>query len=199
MVLQLVYGINGLSCICKAQFCYVCSKKWKNCECPLFSFEELDDDVGVVADWVQNDADVVADWAHDESGGVAGWAHEYAGVFSDGAAAGNVRVPRYRRRTIFRAERAVERYNKFLWQTWGRRDPRSREEQIREVRHEVENGCDHGYWRRDEMTIQRPGHCKLCKYVGHKYILQCLFCPLTSCYNCHTDAPPAYRRVEEDE
>ena len=153
MVLQLVYGINDLSCICKAEFCYVCSKKWKNCKCPQFSFEELDDE----------------------------------------------RVPRYRLRTIFRAERAVERYNKFLWQTWGRRDPRSHEEQIREVRHEVENGCDHGYWRRHEMTIQRPGHCKLCKYVGHKYIYRCVFCPLTSCYNCHTDAPPAYRRVEEDQ
>ena len=166
MVLQQVYGIDGPSCICKAQFCYVCSKKWKNCGCPQYSFEELDDG---------------------------------AGVFNDRAAAGNVRVPRYRRRTVFRAERAVERYNNFLWQTWGKRDPRSHEEQIREVRHEVENGCDHGYWRQIKMTREEPGHCKLCKYVGRKYIFQCLFCPLTSCWNCHTDEPPRwYRRVEED-
>ena len=163
-VLQKVYGINGSSCICRAQFCYVCGKKWKNCTCALFHYEEFDDD---------------------------------AGVFADRAAAGNVRAPRYRRRTIFRAERAVERYNKFLWQTWGRRDPRPHEEQIREVRHEVENDCDYGYWFQARMTRQDPGHCKLCKYVGHKYIYQCLFCPLTSCWSCHTDAPPEYRRVDE--
>ena len=152
MILQLVYGINGFSCICQAEFCYVCSKKWKNCKCPRFN---------------------------------------------DRATAGD--VPRYRRRTISRAERAVERYNNFLWQTWGRRDPRSREEQIQEVRHEVENGCDHGYWLRVETTRQEPGHCKLCKYVGHKYIYRCLFCPLTSCWTCHTEEPPAFRREEEDE
>ena len=146
MALQLVCGINCLSCICKAEFCYVCSRKWKNCKCPMFN-----------------------------------------------------NVPRCRRPTIFRAERAVERYNNFLWQTWGRRDPRSREEQIQEVRHEVENGCDHGYWRRVGTTRQEPGHCKLCKYVGHKYIYRCLFCPLTSCWTCHTEAPPEYRREEEDE
>ena len=177
MALQLVYGINGLSCICRAQFCYLCSKKWKHCECPQFNYEGLDDDVGVVDDWAQ----------------------DAAGVFDDRAADGNVRVPRYRRRTIFRAERAVERYNKFLWQTWGRRDPRSHEEQIREVHHEVGNECDHGYWFRVRVTKKQPGHCKLCKYVGHKYIYRCMFCPLTSCYNCHTDEPPEYRRVEEED
>ena len=161
MVLQLVYGTNGLSCVCKAEFCYVCSKKWKNCECPLLDYQDLHDDV------------------------------------PDRAAAENVRVPRYHRRTTFRAEKAVERYNDFLWQTWGRRDPRSREEQIREVRHEVENGCDHGYLRQVETTKKHPGHCNMCKYVGRKFILGCLHCPLTSCWNCHTDDPPEYRRVEE--
>ena len=109
MALQLVYGINGLSCICKAQFCYVCSKKWKNCKCPLFNFQELHDDAGVFADWAHDDAGVVADWAHNDAGGVADWAHNDAGGVADRAAAGN--VPRYRRRTVFRAERAVERYN----------------------------------------------------------------------------------------
>ena len=186
MILQLVYGINDLSCICKAEFCYVCSKKWKNCECPLFNYEELHDEAGVFAGWAHNDADIIADWAHDD-----------AGVVADRAAVGN--VPRYRRRTVFRAERAVERYNNFLWQTWGRRDPRSREEQIREVRHEVENGCDHGYWLRVGVTRQEPGHCKLCKYVGRRFIYQCLFCPLTSCWICHTEEPPEYRRVEEED
>ena len=165
MALQIVYGINGLSCICRAQFCYVCGKKWKSCKCPQFN------------------EDFVAG-LNNEAGGFVNW-----------AAAGN--VPRYRRRTVFRAERAVERYNNVLWQTWGRRDPRSREEQIREVRHEVENGCDHGYWHRVRVTKQEPGHCKLCKYVGHRYIYQCLFCPLTSCWSCHTDEPPEFRRVDE--
>ena len=159
MVLQPVYGVNGLSCLCKAEFCYVCGKIWKNCKCPQFNEEE------------------------------------FHGVFADRVVAGN--GPQYRRRTVFRVERAVDRYNNFLWQTWGRRDPRSREEQILEVRHEVENGCDHGYWRRAATTRQAPGHCKLCNYVGHHYILRCLFCPLTSCWNCHTDEPPQYRRVEE--
>ena len=81
----------------------------------------------------------------------------------------------YRRRTIFRAERAVERYNKTLRQMWGRSDPRSREEQIEEVRAEVEDGCDYGYWHLIPMTRNKPGHCRLCKYVGHSYIYQCVF------------------------
>ena len=94
---------------------------------------------------------------------------------------------------MYRAERAVERHAKHLGQTWGRLDPRTREEQIREIRNEVENGCDHGFWRRVLTTREEPGHCKLCKYVGHRFIYRCLFCPLTSCYACHTDAPPEYR------
>lgn len=143
------------SCHCKAEFCYVCGKVWKNCNCPQFH-----DD-------------------HDE-------------VLRDGA-------PVYRRRTVFRAERAVERYAKHLRQTWGRPDPRTREEQIQEVRDEVENGCDHGYWRQIEKSKREPGHCKLCKYVGRRFIYQCLFCPLTSCWACHTDAPPEWRREEDGE
>lgn len=116
---------------------------------------------------------------------------------ADGVA---IRYPQgYRRRTVFRAERAVERYAKHLKQTWGMPDPRSREEQIQEVREEVENGCDHGYWRIVHKNRSEPGHCKLCKYVGHRYIYQCLFCPLTSCWACHTDAPPEYRREEEQQ
>lgn len=148
LVLISPHLIDGSSCICKAEFCYVCGKIWKNCNCPQFHHE-----------------------FHQE------------GI-----------LPAYHRRTAFRAERAVERYAKHLRQTWGKPDPRSREEQIQEVRDELENGCDHGFWRLVRTTRNTPGHCKLCKYVGHKHIYQCFFCPLTACRACHTDAPPEYRR-----
>ena len=170
--------LTFLSCICKAEFCYVCGTEWRNCNCSQYNDATFHDD------------------HYEELWGDAG-------IWPDGAATGHLppprHLPRYRLRTIFRAERAVERHNKFLWQTWGKRDPRPREEQIQEVREEVENGCDHGYWDQVPMTKEKPGHCKLCKYVGRKYIFQCLFCPLTSCWACHTDEPPEYRRVEEDE
>lgn len=161
-VLYLPYEIERLRCACKAEFCYVCDKIWKNCTCPQFHddyHEELRDDADGLADRV-----------------VIGY------------------LPGYRRRNVFRAERAVERYAKNLRQTWGRPDPRSREERNQEVRDEVENGCDNGYWQLVRMIKDEPGHCKLCRYVGHTYIWQCLFCPLTSCWACHTDAPPEYRR-----
>lgn len=166
-MIELNFGCNHMTCICKAEFCYVCGTIWKNCNCPRFHddyHEELRDDIGAYADR-----------------GATGY------------------PPGYRRRTVFRAERAVERYAKHLRQTWGMPDPRSREEQIEEVRNEVENGCDHGYWRIVRKEKSEPGHCKLCKYVGHKRIYQCLFCPLTSCWACHTDAPPEYRRDEEQQ
>lgn len=149
---QVLYRINCVSCICKAEFCYVCGTIWKKCTCPQFHHEHHEDG--------RDDATV------------------------------------YRRRTMFRAERAVERYHKHLQQTWGRPDPRSREEQIQEVRNAIENGCDHGYWLRIETSKKEPGHCKLCKYVGHRRIYRCVNCPLTSCWACHTDAPPEYRREE---
>lgn len=147
------HEVDFSSCICAAQFCYVCGKIWKNCACPHFQIEQ---DAGY-------------------------------------------RPPRYRRRTVFRAERAIERYAKHLRQTWGRPDPRSLEEQIQEVREAVENGCDHGYWNLVLMSRKEPGHCKLCKYVGHKFIFRCHSCPLTSCWACHTDEPPEYRRDEEQQ
>ena len=141
-VLYLPYQTDSFSCICKAEFCYVCGKIWGNCNCPTFAF---------------------------------------------------------RRRTEFRAERAVERYTKHLLQTWGRPDPRSFEDQVQEVRNALENGCDHNYWHRVQMTRDEPGHCKLCKYVGHKHIYKCIFCPLTSCWTCHTDAPPECRREQRED
>ena len=33
-------GTDPSSCICKAEFCYVCAKTWKNCTCPLFNYRE---------------------------------------------------------------------------------------------------------------------------------------------------------------
>ena len=108
-----LHETDRFSCICKAEFCYVCGKIWKNCNCPQF-----DDDYFA---GLRDDADALADWV---------------GI-------GN--LPEYCRRTVFRAERAVERYAKHLRQTWGRPDPRSRKRQIQEVRSDVENGCDHGY------------------------------------------------------
>ncbi len=166
-ILYLPHQIDRFSCICKAEFCYVCGKIWRNCECPQFQHDYHEEQ--------RDDADGLAYWV------AIGY------------------LPGYRRRTVFRAERAVERYTKHLMQTWGRPDPRSFEDQIQEVRNAVENGCDHGFWHRVQMTRDEPGHCKLCKYVGHKYIYQCLFCPLTSCWACHSDAPPEYRREERED
>lgn len=100
----------------------------------------------------------------------------------------------YERRTIFRADKALDRYHKHLKQTWGAPDPRPREEQLAEVREAIENGCDHGYWTR----VETRGHCKMCKYVGRRFIFQCINCDLTSCWACHTDEPPEYRRVLDE-
>lgn len=104
----------------------------------------------------------------------------------------------FRRRTIFRADRSLARYEKHLRQTWGKPDERPREDQLDEVRAAIETGCDHGYWRRVQAVSKKhPGHCQLCKYVGWKFIFQCENCPLTSCWACHTDGPPEILLVEE--
>lgn len=159
IIFYLPHEIDFSCCICKAQFCYVCGKIWKNCNCPLFQYDYYEEP------------------------------REDAGYHP----------PRYRHRTIFRAEKAIERYAKHLRQTRGRPDPRSLEEQIQEVREAVENGCDHGFWHQVQMTGEEQGHCKLCKSVGHKFIFRCNFCPLTSCLACHTDALLEYRREEEQQ
>lgn len=82
--------------------------------------------------------------------------HDDAAPLADWMA--NRYPPGYHRRTVFRAERAVEGYGKHLRQTGGTPDPRSREEQFQEVRNEVENGCDHGYWHIVRMTRDELGH-----------------------------------------
>ena len=138
-----LHEIDCFICICKTEFCYICGKIWKNCNCPQFHdgyFAELRDDADALANWV-----------------------------------GVSNLPEHRRRTVFRAERAIERYAKHLRQTWGRPDPHSREEEIQEVRNEVENRCDHGYWHLIRTTRNEPGHHKLYKDVGHKFIYRCLF------------------------
>ena len=94
-----LHEIDCFICICKTEFCYICGKIWKNCNCPQFHdgyFAELRDDADALANWV-----------------------------------GVSNLPDYRRRTVFRAERASERYAKHLRQTWGRPDPHSREEQFK--------------------------------------------------------------------
>lgn len=81
--------------------------------------------------------------------------------------------------------------------TWGEPDPRPREEQLGDIVAEIETGCDHGFWvRRPVVNRERPGQCKLCKYVGKKFIFACANCPLTACWACHTDEPPEITRVE---
>lgn len=122
---------------------------------------------------------------------------QYTANFGDdilGAENPGARRAIYERRTIFRTDKALDRYHKHLKQTWGAPNPRPREEQLAEVREAIENGCDHGYWTR----VETRGHCKMCKYVGWRFIFQCINCDLTSCWACHTDEPPEYRRVLDE-
>ena len=37
-------GCNHITCKCKYEFCYICGKKWKKCQCPLFGVEGSDED-----------------------------------------------------------------------------------------------------------------------------------------------------------
>lgn len=134
------------SCICKAQFCYVCATPWKHCECKLFAHDMIDDIL------VQ--------------------------------------------RTMLRAERALARYEKHLGQTLAWTDLRPRKEKLAEIRAVIETGCDHSFWRRVFTSKHEPGHCRLCNYVGRKFIFKCWDCPLTTCWECHSNKPPTFRRVE---
>ncbi|TLD37419.1 zinc knuckle containing protein [Venturia nashicola] len=39
-MVQLAEGCNHLRCRCKAEFCMVCAKKWKTCDCPWFNLPQ---------------------------------------------------------------------------------------------------------------------------------------------------------------
>ncbi len=40
-MVALDHGCNHMTCRCHAEFCYVCSIKWKNCSCPRWDEERL--------------------------------------------------------------------------------------------------------------------------------------------------------------
>ncbi|KAL7938805.1 hypothetical protein V8C35DRAFT_289242 [Trichoderma chlorosporum] len=40
-VVELAYGCNHIYCHCKAEFCYICGKRWKTCGCELWSEDML--------------------------------------------------------------------------------------------------------------------------------------------------------------
>ncbi|KAF1916403.1 ariadne RING finger [Ampelomyces quisqualis] len=42
-VVQLRSGCNHMTCICKAEFCYVCGVDWKNCDCPPADIDRIEE------------------------------------------------------------------------------------------------------------------------------------------------------------
>jgi len=45
-VVELKEGCNHMTCRCTAEFCMVCGLKWKSCDCPWFSYEQIDAHLG---------------------------------------------------------------------------------------------------------------------------------------------------------
>lgn len=43
IMVELKEGCNHMTCRCGAEFCMICGVKWKNCECPWFSYDSADD------------------------------------------------------------------------------------------------------------------------------------------------------------
>ncbi|KAF2819678.1 hypothetical protein CC86DRAFT_429808 [Ophiobolus disseminans] len=41
-VVQLRTGCNHMTCICSAEFCYVCGVEWKNCNCPPADIDRIE-------------------------------------------------------------------------------------------------------------------------------------------------------------
>ena len=40
-IVELVYGCNHMTCRCKHQFCFVCTRTWRTCSCPLWDERNL--------------------------------------------------------------------------------------------------------------------------------------------------------------
>ncbi|KAK4508696.1 hypothetical protein PRZ48_002435 [Zasmidium cellare] len=40
-MIELTIGCNHITCVCRAEFCYVCGAKWKSCRCPQFDEARL--------------------------------------------------------------------------------------------------------------------------------------------------------------
>ncbi|KAG5918508.1 hypothetical protein E4U42_006829 [Claviceps africana] len=49
-LVDLVTGCNHITCRCKAEFCYVCGVKWKQCQCGIWDEGRLMERVGDVVD-----------------------------------------------------------------------------------------------------------------------------------------------------
>ena len=41
VLVELTIGCYHMTCRCRAEFCYVCSKPWKNCPCPQWDEHRL--------------------------------------------------------------------------------------------------------------------------------------------------------------
>ncbi|KAM0425475.1 hypothetical protein ACHAPT_009264 [Fusarium lateritium] len=49
-VVELEFGCNHITCICKAEFCYVCGERWKTCRCPQWQEDRLFRRANVIVD-----------------------------------------------------------------------------------------------------------------------------------------------------
>ncbi|TEB19942.1 hypothetical protein FA13DRAFT_297013 [Coprinellus micaceus] len=49
-VVDLHHGCNHMTCHCRAEFCFVCGVRWKNCECPQWNEQRLIDTARMRAD-----------------------------------------------------------------------------------------------------------------------------------------------------
>ncbi|CAF1309621.1 unnamed protein product [Rotaria sp. Silwood1] len=43
-MIELTHGCYHMTCRCRAQFCYICSTPWKNCQCPQWDEQNLYDE-----------------------------------------------------------------------------------------------------------------------------------------------------------
>ncbi|KAL1968066.1 hypothetical protein VTN77DRAFT_2196 [Rasamsonia byssochlamydoides] len=40
-VVELIFGCNHITCICRTEFCYACGLRWKTCQCPIWDENRL--------------------------------------------------------------------------------------------------------------------------------------------------------------